>query len=109
MSQLVRKSEAQEEQEQKTQIRSAVEHIAGLIVGVTAVAVLALVVVNALKGSPWGTFTVFCTIPIALIMGVYSRFIRPGRIAEMSLIGAALLLAALVYGRTVSESPALAA
>ena len=70
---------------------------------------LALVVVNALKGSPWGAFAVFCTIPIALIMGVYSRFIRPGRIAEMSLIGAALLLAALVYGKTVSETPALAA
>ena len=64
---------------------------------------LALVVVNALKGSPWGTFTVFCTIPIALIMGVYSRFIRPGRIGEMSLIGAVLLLAALIYGRTVSR------
>ena len=69
---------------------------------------LGLVVVNALKGSPWGTFTVFCTIPIALIMGVYCRFIRPGRIAEMSLIGAVLLLAALVYGRTVAETPALA-
>ena len=47
-------------------------------------AVLALVVVNALKGSPWGTFAVFCTVPIALIMGVYSRYIRPGRIGEMS-------------------------
>ena len=70
---------------------------------------LALVVVNALEGSPWGTFTVFCTIPIALIMGVYSRFIRPGRIGEMSVLGAVLLLAALVYGRTVSETPALAA
>ena len=68
-------------------------------------AVLALVVVKALKGSPWGTFTVFCTIPIALIMGVYSRFIRPGRIGEMSLIGVVLLLAALIYGRTVSETP----
>ena len=43
---------------------------------------LALVVVKALVGSPWGTFTVFCTIPIALLMGVYSRFIRPGRIAR---------------------------
>ena len=69
---------------------------------------LALVVVNALMGSPWGTFTVVCTIPIALIMGVYSRFIRPGRIAEMSIIGVVLLLAALVYGRTVSETPELA-
>ncbi len=59
-------------------------------------------------GSPWGTFTVFCTVPIALIMGIYSRFIRPGRIGEMSVLGAVLLLAALVFGRTVSETPAVA-
>ena len=71
-------------------------------------AVLALVVVNALVGSPWGAFTVFCTIPIALLMGVYSRFIRPGRIAEMSAIGVVLLLAALVGGQYVSQNPALA-
>jgi carbon starvation protein len=71
-------------------------------------AVLALVVVKALAASPWGTFTVFCTIPIALLMGVYSRYIRPGRIAEMSAIGFVLLLAALIYGRTVSETPGLA-
>src|SRR5271157_3387164 len=97
-------------------IRTEIGPVAGSIVGVgilliciILLAVLALVVVNALKGCPWGAFTVFCTIPIALIMGVYSRFIRPGRIGEMSLIGAVLLLAALVYGRTVSETPALAA
>jgi carbon starvation protein len=97
-------------------IRSEMGPVAGGIAGIgilliciIVLAVLALVVVSALKGSPWGTFTVFCTIPIALIMGVYSRFIRPGRIGEMSLIGAVLLLAALVYGRTVSETPALAA
>ena len=80
-----------------------------LLICVIILAVLALVVVNALKGSPWGTFTVFCTLPIALIMGVYGRFIRPGRIAEMSIIGCVLLLAALIYGRTVSETPDLAA
>ena len=51
----------------------------------------------------------FCTIPIALLMGVYARFIRIGRIGEMSAIGVALLLASLIYGRTVSESPELAA
>ena len=97
-------------------IRSEMGPVAGAIAGIgilliciIVLAVLALVVVNALKGSPWGTFTVFCTIPIALIMGVYSRFIRPGRIAEMSIIGAVLLLAALIYGRTVSETPDLAA
>src|SRR5271165_659038 len=97
-------------------IRSEMGPVAGSVAGigvllicVIILAVLALVVVNALKGSPWGAFTVFCTLPIAVIMGLYSRFIRPGRIGEMSLIGAALLLAALVYGRTVSETPALAA
>jgi carbon starvation protein len=61
-----------------------------------------------LAGSPWGTFTVFATIPTAIIMGIYCRFIRPGRVGEMSLIGLVLLLASLVYGRTVSESPTLA-
>jgi carbon starvation protein CstA len=97
-------------------IRSEMGPIAGTIAGmgvllicVIVLAVLALVVVNALKGSPWGAFTVFCTLPIALIMGIYSRFLRPARIAEMSVIGAILLLAALIYGRTVSETPALAA
>src|ERR1700734_2179434 len=96
-------------------IRAEMGPIAGGIAGVgilliciIVLAVLALVVVNALKGSPWGTFTVFCTIPIALIMGIYSRFIRPGRIAEMSAIGVVLLLLALIYGRTVSESPEIA-
>jgi carbon starvation protein len=97
-------------------IRSEMGPVAGGIAGIgilliciIVLSVLALVVVSALKGSPWGTFTVFCTIPIALLMGVYSRFIRPGRIAEMSIIGGVLLLAALVYGRTVSETPELAA
>src|SRR5271166_4219749 len=79
-----------------------------LLIMIILLAVLALVVVKALAASPWGTFTVFCTIPIALLMGVYSRYIRPGRIAEMSAIGFVLLLAALIYGRTVSETPGLA-
>ena len=80
-----------------------------LIICVILLGVLSLVVVNALKNSPWGTFTVFCTLPIALVMGIYSRFIRPGRIAEMSILGAVLLLAALFYGRTVAATPELAA
>ncbi|HEY2618004.1 MAG TPA: carbon starvation CstA family protein [Acetobacteraceae bacterium] len=97
-------------------IRSEMGPVAGGIAGigillicVIVLSVLALVVVKALSGSPWGTFTVVCTIPIALLMGIYSRFIRPGRIAEMSALGAALLLAALVMGQTVSQTPALAA
>ena len=96
-------------------IRSEMGAVAGTIAGigvllicVIILAVLALVVVNALKASPWGTFTVFCTAPIALIMGLYGRFVRPGRIGEMSLIGVVLLLIALLYGKTVSETPALA-
>ncbi|MTJ82444.1 MAG: carbon starvation protein A [Telmatospirillum sp.] len=79
-----------------------------LLIMIIIVAILALVVVKALAGSPWGTFTVFSTIPTAIVMGVYCRFIRPGRVGEMSLIGLVLLMAALVYGRTVSESPTLA-
>ena len=96
-------------------IRTEIGETAGRIVGLGIVliclillAVLALVVVNALKGSPWGMFTVASTVPIAIFMGIYSRFIRPGRIGEMSAIGAVLLLAALVFGRTVAETPALA-
>jgi len=96
-------------------VRSEMGPVAGTIAGigvllicVIVLAVLALVVVKALIGSPWGTFTVFCTIPIALIMGIYTRFFRPGRIGEMSVIGAILLLLALIYGRTVSEDPGIA-
>jgi len=97
-------------------VRAEMGPVAGTIAGVgillicvIVLAVLALVVVKALIGSPWGTFAVFCTIPIALLMGIYNQFIRPGRVGEMSLLGCILLLAALVYGRTVSETPALAA
>jgi carbon starvation protein len=68
-----------------------------------------LVVVKALAGSPWGCFTVFATLPIALLMGLYGRYIRPGRVGEMSLIGVVLLFLAIVYGRTVAETPELAA
>jgi carbon starvation protein len=96
-------------------VRSEMGSVAGgialvgvLLIMVILLAVLALVVVKALVGSPWGTFTVFCTIPIAMLMGVYARFIRIGRIAEMSVIGVVLLLASLIYGRTVAENPAIA-
>ncbi|MGC4394463.1 carbon starvation CstA family protein [Hydrogenophaga crocea] len=68
-------------------------------------AVLALIVVKALAESPWGTFTVAATIPVALFMGVYLRFIRPGRIGEVSVIGFALLMLAIVAGQWVHESP----
>ena len=68
-------------------------------------AVLSLVVVKALADSPWGLFTIAATIPIALIMGVYMRFIRPGRVGEASVIGVVLLLAALIYGQSVANDP----
>ncbi|MDP4155135.1 MAG: carbon starvation CstA family protein [Bacillota bacterium] len=71
-------------------------------------AVLALVVVKALTGSPWGMFTIACTIPIAILMGIYMRFIRPGRVGEASIIGIVLLLLALYFGQYVSQDPALA-
>ena len=89
-------------------VAGAIGGIGVLLICIIVLAVLALVVVNALAGSPWGTFTVFCTLPIAILMGLYSRFIRPGRIGEMSLIGFVLLIAALLYGRTVAETPGLA-
>src|SRR5438067_5860452 len=80
------------------------------LVGVLAImiiilAVLSLVVVKALTGSPWGLFTIAATIPIALIMGVYMRTIRPGRVGEASVIGVALLMTALIYGRAVANDP----
>ncbi|MBP2313567.1 carbon starvation CstA family protein [Azospirillum soli] len=89
-------------------VAGVIAMIGVLLIMVILVAVLALVVVKALVGSPWGTFTVFATLPIAMFMGVYSRYIRPGRIGEMSAIGFVLLMAAIVFGQTVSESPTLA-
>jgi carbon starvation protein len=67
-------------------------------------AVLAMVCVNALAESPWGVFSVGCTIPIALLMGLYLRFVRPGAVTEVSVIGFVLLIAAIVGGRWVAES-----
>jgi carbon starvation protein len=79
-----------------------------LVLMMIVLAVLALVVVKALTHSPWGTFTVACTIPIALLMGVYLRWLRPGRILEVSIIGLALLLASIGLGANVAASPVLA-
>ena len=72
------------------------------------IAVLALVVVNALKASPWGVVTIGLTIPTALIMGVYMRWVRPHRVLEASAIGLVLLLLSLFAGRWVAQNPALA-
>ena len=80
------------------------------IVGIMVIllAVLALVVVKALVGSPWGMFTIASTIPIAILMGVYMRYIRPGRVGEGSIIGIVLLMLALYFGSYVAESETLA-
>ncbi|GAA1481545.1 carbon starvation CstA family protein [Gordonia sinesedis] len=78
--------------------------VAVFAIMIILIAVLALVVVNALAESPWGVFSIAMTIPIALFMGVYLRFVRPGRVSEVSAIGVVLLLAAIVAGRYVGES-----
>jgi carbon starvation protein len=67
-------------------------------------AVIGLVVVNALKGSPWGTFTIFATMPIAMFMGLYLRYVRPGKVLECSAIGFVLVLAAIFGGQAISLS-----
>lgn len=72
---------------------------------VIILAVLALIVVKALAESPWGMFTVAATVPLAMLMGAYTRWIRPGRIGEVSLLGLVGLIAAIVYGQAVAASP----
>ncbi|EXR31213.1 carbon starvation CstA family protein [Acinetobacter sp. 1281984] len=79
--------------------------LGALGVMIIILAVLALVVVKALAHSPWGVFSIAATIPIALFMGVYMRFIRPGRIAEVSIIGFILMMLAIVYGGHVAADP----
>ena len=79
--------------------------LGAFVIMVIIIAVLALVVVRALSQSPWGVFSIAMTVPIALFMGCYLRFLRPGRVAEVSLIGLALLLVALASGEWVSETP----
>ncbi len=82
--------------------------VAILAIMIILLAVLALVVTNALKDSPWGIFSILCTIPIALGMGIWMRMIRPGKTVEATIGGIILLILALVGGRYVAQSPALA-
>ncbi|MBZ2206986.1 carbon starvation CstA family protein [Massilia soli] len=95
-------------------IKSELGEIPGLIaltgtfmIMVIILAVLALIVVKALTHSPWGSFTVMATIPIALFMGLYSRYWRVGRVGEVSAIGFVLLMLAIIGGQFVQESPVL--
>src|SRR5580658_53729 len=79
-----------------------------LMIMIILLAVIALVVVNALKGSPWGTFTIAATMPIALFMGVYLRYWRPGKVLECSIVGFLLVMVSIFLGQSVSQSPTLA-
>ncbi|MFC4311719.1 carbon starvation CstA family protein [Steroidobacter flavus] len=81
--------------------------IGTLVIMVILIAVLGLVVVNAMRHSPWGTSTVFATIPIALLVGIYMKDIRPGRVLEASIIGVALLLLAVGGGGWVDSHPTI--
>ena len=96
-------------------IKSELGHVPGMIalfgaffIMLILLAVLSLIVVKALAESPWGTFTVAATIPIAMFMGIYSRYFRPCAIAEISLIGFTLLILSIVAGQYVQEDPAWA-
>jgi carbon starvation protein len=80
-----------------------------LTIMVILLGVVALIVVNALKSSPWGTFSIAMTIPIAVLMGVYLRILRPGKVMEASAIGFVLLLAAIFGGQWVALTPSWAA
>jgi carbon starvation protein len=85
-----------------------VAYVAVISILIILLGVAALIVVNALKASPWGTFTIAMTMPIAVLMGVYLRRIRPGKVLEVSALGFVLVLAAIWGGQYVSQNEALA-
>ncbi len=85
-----------------------IAQLAVLAIMTILLAVIGLVVVNALKSSPWATFTLAMTIPIALLLGLYLRFVRPGRVLEASVLGVALVLFVVVAGQWVADSPSWA-
>jgi carbon starvation protein len=103
------KSLGQMAREEIGPVGGAAALIAVLSIMVILLAVLALVVVNALAASPWGSFSLAMTIPIAVLMGVYLRFLRPGRVLEVSVIGVGLLILAIIGGGWISESSPYAA
>jgi carbon starvation protein len=86
------------------QVAGTIALFGAFMIMVIILAVLALIVVKALAESPWGMFTVAATVPLAMFMGVYTRWIRPGRIGEVSLLGLVGLLAAIVYGQAIAAS-----
>ncbi len=102
------KSLGQMAKEEISPLGGLIAMISIIMIIVILIAVLGLVVTNALKSSPWGTFTVGATIPIALLMGWYMRFVRPDKVLEATIIGLVLLAFALVGGRWVDGHPTLA-
>ena len=100
------KSVGQMAREEVSERGGFIAQLAVLAIMTILLAVIGLVVVNALKSSPWATFTLAMTIPIAILLGLYLRFVRPGRVLEASVMGVALVLFAVVAGQWVADSPA---
>ncbi len=94
--------------EETGRIGGFIAYAAVIVILIILLAVVALVVVNALKSSPWGTFTIAMTIPIALLMGIYLRRIRPGKVLEASVLGFILVMLAIWGGQWVSQNSAMA-
>ena len=101
------KSMTEMAREEIGRVGGLVAYLAVLSILVVLLGVCALIVVNALKDSPWGTFTIAMTIPIALLMGLYLRRLRPGKVLETSVLGFVLVLAAIWGGQWVSLTPAV--
>ncbi|KAG1447778.1 hypothetical protein G6F57_016994 [Rhizopus arrhizus] len=93
--------------EEMGQVPGTIALFGAFLIMIIILAVLALIVVKALTHSPWGTFTVAAPIPIARFMGVYLRYIRPGKIGEVSIIGFVGLMAAITFGQDVAAHPVL--
>jgi carbon starvation protein len=102
------KSIGQMAREEVSERGGFIAQLAVLAIMTILLAVIGLVVVNALKSSPWATFTLAMTIPIALLLGLYLRFVRPGRVLEASVMGVALVLFVVVAGQWVADSPSWA-
>ena len=102
------KSIGQMAREEVSERGGFIAQLAVLAIMTILLAVIGLVVVNALKSSPWATFTLAMTIPIAILLGLYLSFVRPGRVLEASVMGVALIIFVVVAGQWVADSPAWA-
>ncbi|KAF1724100.1 carbon starvation CstA family protein [Pseudoxanthomonas japonensis] len=91
--------------EEMGQVAGTIALFGAFLIMIIILAVLAMIVVKALAESPWGMFTVIATMPIAIFMGIYMRYIRPGRIGEISVVGIVLLLLAIWFGGKVGAHP----